>query len=114
MQNQIPKVITRGLHTAAGFTAKKSETFLTSDKFVGHAATVSTVDEVQSVLDYLQNEKKFSSATHLIYAYRLGEGETTREAHQDCGEPGNKNERTQMQVQGQTFYSCCRGKKHAM
>jgi len=53
-------------------------------KFYGFAYQVSTRDEVDKMLSTLRND--FSDATHIVYAFRLGEG-GAQEYFTDSGEP---------------------------
>ncbi|KAG2378576.1 hypothetical protein C9374_008215 [Naegleria lovaniensis] len=64
------------------FTEKKS-------KFIGHVATVHSLQEVDTMLEQLKEDDKIANATHNICAYRIRtQGDQILENRDDDGETG--------------------------
>ncbi|KAF0973068.1 hypothetical protein FDP41_008732 [Naegleria fowleri] len=63
------------------FTEKKS-------KFIGHVATVHSLQQVTAMLEQLKEDDKIANATHNIYAYRIRQGDQILENRDDDGETG--------------------------
>uniref|UniRef100_A0A1B6H196 RWD domain-containing protein n=1 Tax=Cuerna arida TaxID=1464854 RepID=A0A1B6H196_9HEMI len=57
-------------------------------KFQGHAAVVTSVDQVKDMLSTLLENKKFAQATHNIYAYRVLKDGLPGCMAQDCDDDG--------------------------
>ncbi|KAL7301023.1 hypothetical protein TKK_0006295 [Trichogramma kaykai] len=55
--------------------------------FQGHAAVVSSVDEVKHLIDSLKTKRKIGQAKHNITAYRIFNSSTNRYIH-DCDDDG--------------------------
>jgi len=85
--------------------------------FQAHAAEVTTVEQVSIVLGELKSNRKISTATHNIVAYRIHD--TVRQVFiQDCDDDGESAAGSRLlhllQVNqvpvmySSTFYTCCR------
>ena len=56
--------------------------------FIGHAAKVSSAEEVAAVLTQLTSDRMFASANHTFYAYRIGRQANIKEKCKDDNEHG--------------------------
>lgn len=69
------------IHHSKPFTINKS-------KFIAHAATVKSVNDVNDVIAELYRDKKIENATHNMYAYRIQGENGIIENSNDDGETG--------------------------
>ena len=56
--------------------------------FIGHAALIDNVDDVNKVIANLLQDKALTTANHTFYAYRVGRAANIKEGHRDDREHG--------------------------
>lgn len=57
-------------------------------RFQGHAASITQISDVPSIVAKIRSNPDVASATHNIYAFRTGTGNSVREGLRDDGEHG--------------------------